>query len=332
MVEKQEGMILGRPEVSSVALQAENDFLILACDGLWDVMDSRRAVEQAKIFLRSSWDPEACARHLALEACARGTTDNVSVVVATLRASPFKARAGAGRCCAREGRGYAWVGSNSPPHRQEVRRSGLTFGPPCAPIPPSPPLSTPGPPPPPLGVHAVRVVPGAGGGAVRGATGAHDAPRGRGTRGAPAAGPGVAGRRGEGLGLLQTKRRWGRGSSERGGAASFAAAARAARTATGQGGRRAHPERHGRREASAVGLRGRPRRTRRRTLASSSRRQADANPCHRMPPGASQDRLWRASLNVFDKRKAIGSTPWRMDSAGPDATCHVPVRLTAAVL
>jgi len=89
--EKRAGMILGEPEVSSCELRGENDFLILACDGLWDVMDSGRCVETAKIFLRNEWDAGRCARHLADEAVhRRGATDNVSVVVATLRQGPLK--------------------------------------------------------------------------------------------------------------------------------------------------------------------------------------------------------------------------------------------------
>lgn len=93
MDEKRRGLILGEPQVSCTELKDEHDFVVLACDGLWDVVDSVRCIEQAKIFLRGHWDPTACAQHLAQEAVlTRGATDNVSVIIATLRSAPFKVR------------------------------------------------------------------------------------------------------------------------------------------------------------------------------------------------------------------------------------------------
>jgi len=97
------GVILGEPEVRAISLSDDHDFLIAACDGLWDVMPTQRALEHARISLRgdpsipmgaaAAWDATACSRALAREATvARGSTDNVTVAVALLRAGPHGPR------------------------------------------------------------------------------------------------------------------------------------------------------------------------------------------------------------------------------------------------
>jgi serine/threonine protein phosphatase PrpC len=50
--------------VHTHALQAEDEFLVVACDGLWDVLSSQRCVELARAHLRENNSPELCAQHL----------------------------------------------------------------------------------------------------------------------------------------------------------------------------------------------------------------------------------------------------------------------------
>ena len=45
-------------------LTSEDEFLVLACDGLWDVMSSQRCMELARTHLRDNNDPQLCAEHL----------------------------------------------------------------------------------------------------------------------------------------------------------------------------------------------------------------------------------------------------------------------------
>ena len=52
------------PEVHTHALQAEDEFLVVACDGLWDVLSSQRCVELARAHLRENNSPQLCAQHL----------------------------------------------------------------------------------------------------------------------------------------------------------------------------------------------------------------------------------------------------------------------------
>ncbi|KAL3929808.1 MAG: hypothetical protein SGBAC_012045 [Bacillariaceae sp.] len=57
-------------------------FLILACDGLWDVFEDQQAVDMVWKYYAD--DPENVAKVLIQEALVRGSTDNISVVVAWL--------------------------------------------------------------------------------------------------------------------------------------------------------------------------------------------------------------------------------------------------------
>jgi len=55
----------------------ENQFLILACDGLWDVIEDNKAVQ----IIMNSKSAEDGAQELVSAAMAARSTDNISVVV-----------------------------------------------------------------------------------------------------------------------------------------------------------------------------------------------------------------------------------------------------------
>jgi len=62
--------------VTEHALEPEDEFLLLGCDGLWDVFSSQRAVEFARGRLQVHNDPAACSRELVrgvLMCCVRAT-------------------------------------------------------------------------------------------------------------------------------------------------------------------------------------------------------------------------------------------------------------------
>lgn len=59
------------PEVQTYTLTSEDEFLVLACDGLWDVMSSQRCMELARTHLRDNNDPQLCAEHLVSTALTR---------------------------------------------------------------------------------------------------------------------------------------------------------------------------------------------------------------------------------------------------------------------
>jgi serine/threonine protein phosphatase PrpC len=85
--------IIGHPAVQTRSLpgttrmkafSAREDFLIVACDGLWDVMTDSEAVQLVDQYCHDWNDEEKKARvanYLVNEALRKGTADNVTVVV-----------------------------------------------------------------------------------------------------------------------------------------------------------------------------------------------------------------------------------------------------------
>ena len=78
-------IIIARPEVQKETIVPGDLFLIVACDGLWDVMSSQQAVDYTLRFLLKTRDADATARLLADKAVDSGSVDNVTVIVALLR-------------------------------------------------------------------------------------------------------------------------------------------------------------------------------------------------------------------------------------------------------
>ncbi|EOY25008.1 hypothetical protein QUC31_009062 [Theobroma cacao] len=91
--------VISKPEVSVTERTKSDNFLVLASDGLWDVVSSEIACEVVKrhldgrIKMRFSDDPQGCTGDRAAEAAAmlaelavaRGSTDNISVIVVELK-------------------------------------------------------------------------------------------------------------------------------------------------------------------------------------------------------------------------------------------------------
>lgn len=65
------------PDVRKIKLTREDSMLIVACDGLWDVLSNQAAVDLVRSGTRRS-----AAERLAKHAYQQGSTDNITVVVA----------------------------------------------------------------------------------------------------------------------------------------------------------------------------------------------------------------------------------------------------------
>ncbi|KAL0740585.1 hypothetical protein Bca4012_082098 [Brassica carinata] len=76
------------PELQETDLSEEDEFLIMGCDGLWDVMSSQCAVTIARKELMIHNDPERCSRELVREALKRNTCDNLTVIVVCFSPDP----------------------------------------------------------------------------------------------------------------------------------------------------------------------------------------------------------------------------------------------------
>ncbi|KAL6758030.1 protein phosphatase 2C catalytic subunit [Haematococcus lacustris] len=69
--------VIATPDVKEEVLTSEDEFLIMASDGLWDVLGNADAVA----LIRAIPDAEKAAKRLSDEAIAKGSLDNVSCVV-----------------------------------------------------------------------------------------------------------------------------------------------------------------------------------------------------------------------------------------------------------
>lgn len=78
--------LTAEPDVQVVTLTEEDEFLIIGCDGIWDVMSSQDAVSLVRRGLRRHDDPQQSARELVKEALRLHTTDNLTVIVICLSA------------------------------------------------------------------------------------------------------------------------------------------------------------------------------------------------------------------------------------------------------
>ncbi|KAI1981924.1 mgpp2cl-1, protein phosphatase 2C-like protein 1 [Ophidiomyces ophidiicola] len=70
--------VTGHPFTTETIIQPDSDeFLILACDGLWDVCSDQEAVD----LIRNTHDPQAASKILVDHALSRFSTDNLSCMV-----------------------------------------------------------------------------------------------------------------------------------------------------------------------------------------------------------------------------------------------------------
>ncbi|XP_039024858.1 probable protein phosphatase 2C 2 isoform X2 [Hibiscus syriacus] len=73
--------LIAEPEFRQMILTEDDEFLIIGCDGIWDVMSSQHAVSLVRRGLRRHDDPEQCARDLVREALRHNTFDNLTVIM-----------------------------------------------------------------------------------------------------------------------------------------------------------------------------------------------------------------------------------------------------------
>ncbi|KAM0834689.1 hypothetical protein ACQ4PT_063422 [Festuca glaucescens] len=69
--------VVADPEIKEEVVDGSLEFLILASDGLWDVVTNDEAVAMVKPIE----DPEQAAKRLLQEASVRGSADNITVVI-----------------------------------------------------------------------------------------------------------------------------------------------------------------------------------------------------------------------------------------------------------
>nr|XP_016448656.1 PREDICTED: probable protein phosphatase 2C 2 [Nicotiana tabacum] len=95
--------LIAEPEFRQIILSEDDEFLIIGCDGIWDVMSSQQAVNLVRRGLRRHDDPEQCAKDLVMEALRLNTFDNLTVVIVCFtsvdHSEPSQSRQRRLRCC-----------------------------------------------------------------------------------------------------------------------------------------------------------------------------------------------------------------------------------------
>lgn len=76
--------VVGSPYTTETTLSDQDTFLIVACDGLWDVTDDQDAVD----LVANEPDPQAAAACLLQHALSNFSTDNTSVMVVRFACEP----------------------------------------------------------------------------------------------------------------------------------------------------------------------------------------------------------------------------------------------------
>lgn len=73
--------LTAEPEFQLTLLTEDDEFLIIACDGIWDAISNQEAVSIVGRELMYHNDPEQCARELVNQALMRDSADNVTAIV-----------------------------------------------------------------------------------------------------------------------------------------------------------------------------------------------------------------------------------------------------------
>ncbi|XP_074581611.1 protein kinase and PP2C-like domain-containing protein [Curcuma longa] len=74
--------VTAKPEIVETCISSNDEFLVMASDGLWDVMSNEEVVSLIKDTVKEPW---MCSKRLATEAAERGSKDNITVIVVFLR-------------------------------------------------------------------------------------------------------------------------------------------------------------------------------------------------------------------------------------------------------
>ena len=76
--------VTATPEVTIRALDAEDEFVVLGCDGLWDALSMQTVTNFVRGELNAHRDLQRAAKAVTEEALRRGSVDNVSVIIVAL--------------------------------------------------------------------------------------------------------------------------------------------------------------------------------------------------------------------------------------------------------
>lgn len=73
--------LIAEPDVHQILLTEDDEFLIMASDGIWDVMQNQEAVDIVCRELSQDHDPRQCAEKLVDHASVLKSKDNLTAIV-----------------------------------------------------------------------------------------------------------------------------------------------------------------------------------------------------------------------------------------------------------
>jgi len=89
--ESQQEALVALPEVTKTQVQASDEFVVVASDGVWDVLGSQQALNFVRRRLGAHKCAQRAAGELVAEALAQGSHDNTSALVVMLHQVPSQA-------------------------------------------------------------------------------------------------------------------------------------------------------------------------------------------------------------------------------------------------
>ncbi|CAH2355046.1 putative protein phosphatase 2C homolog 1 [[Candida] railenensis] len=82
-------LVIGKPYTTATEICEDDEFMILACDGLWDVISDLKAVQFVAKLLEQEDNPSTIAKKLCQLAMDSSTTDNVTIMIVLFDRSVF---------------------------------------------------------------------------------------------------------------------------------------------------------------------------------------------------------------------------------------------------
>ncbi|XP_071687833.1 probable protein phosphatase 2C 47 [Rutidosis leptorrhynchoides] len=74
-------VLIAEPEMRHMELSEDDEFMIIGCDGIWDVMSNEEAVGIVRRELLKTNDPQECVMEIINEALSRHAIDNLTAIV-----------------------------------------------------------------------------------------------------------------------------------------------------------------------------------------------------------------------------------------------------------
>eukprot|EP00794_Sanderia_malayensis_P006556 gene6557-7297_t len=83
-----EQLVSAEPELTCIERHPEDEFLVLACDGIWDVMSNQEVIDYVRYRLSINEDLTTLCGDILETSLAKGSKDNMSVIVVAFPGAP----------------------------------------------------------------------------------------------------------------------------------------------------------------------------------------------------------------------------------------------------